>query len=148
MNAVDTNVLIYAYDESSPAKQERARALLTSMEDGVLLWQVACEFIAASRKLVAQGTELAVAWDRLDEIRGAFRVVVPTEGVLRRAREISSRTRAHFWDAMIFAACSEAGVTRLYTKDVPGGGLDALEIVNPSLELVSAETGGRPSSCR
>jgi predicted nucleic acid-binding protein len=50
MNAVDTNVLIYAHDPRDPAKQNKAVTLIASLTDGVLLWQVACEYVAASRK--------------------------------------------------------------------------------------------------
>jgi len=32
---------------------------------------------------------------------------------------------------MLFAACLEAGVTRLYSEDVPGAAIPNLEIVNP-----------------
>ena len=55
MNAVDTNVLIYACDQSDVRRQRLALDLITSTPDCVLLWQVACEFIAASRKLNKQG---------------------------------------------------------------------------------------------
>ena len=51
MIAVDTNVLVYAYDAASSGKRERARALLSSLEQGVLLWQVACEFVAGHERL-------------------------------------------------------------------------------------------------
>lgn len=61
MNAVDTNVLIYARDPRHPFKHERARQLTADMPDGVLLWQVACEFIAASRKLTDVGYTQAQA---------------------------------------------------------------------------------------
>lgn len=30
-----------------------------------------------------------------------------------------------YWDAMIIAACLEAGVTRLYSEDLPGAGAAA-----------------------
>jgi predicted nucleic acid-binding protein len=43
MNAVDTNILIYARDPRDPTKQALATALLSSLTDAVLLWQVACE---------------------------------------------------------------------------------------------------------
>lgn len=72
MNAVDTNVLVYAYDESSPAKRERAQHLLATMSHGVLLWQAACEFIAATRKTLPAGADLSTAWQRLDELRSCF----------------------------------------------------------------------------
>ena len=51
MIALDTNVLIYAYDKAEPERQRTAVDLISQVKDGVLLWQVACEFIAASRKL-------------------------------------------------------------------------------------------------
>ena len=46
MNAVDTNVLIYARDPRDSGKQEKARTLTSNLTDGALLWQVAREFIA------------------------------------------------------------------------------------------------------
>jgi len=51
MNAVDTNILIYVNDPRDAIKQGIASSLIASMTDGVLLWQVACEYLAASRKL-------------------------------------------------------------------------------------------------
>jgi predicted nucleic acid-binding protein len=69
MNAVDTNVLISARDPRDPVKQEKARSLTANLTDGVLLWQVACEFIAASRKLTAIGYTQAQAWGELEQLR-------------------------------------------------------------------------------
>jgi predicted nucleic acid-binding protein len=50
MNAVDTNILIYVKDPRDARKQAVAASLTSSLTDGVLLWQVACEYVAASRK--------------------------------------------------------------------------------------------------
>jgi hypothetical protein len=55
MNAVDTNVLFYAHDSRDPNKQKIAAELIASLNDGALLWQVACEYLWASRKLEAVG---------------------------------------------------------------------------------------------
>jgi predicted nucleic acid-binding protein len=43
MNAVDTNILIYVHDYRDSTKQVTAKALISSLTDAVLLWQVACE---------------------------------------------------------------------------------------------------------
>ncbi|WP_172963162.1 hypothetical protein [Microcystis aeruginosa] len=51
MNAVDTNVLIYVNDSRYPSKQAIAASLVANLTEGVLIWQVACEYLAASRKL-------------------------------------------------------------------------------------------------
>ena len=62
MNAVDTNVLIYVHDPRDFTKQVTASNLLQSLTDGVLLWRVACEYLAASRKLVPFGYNLTQAY--------------------------------------------------------------------------------------
>lgn len=69
MNAVDTNVLIYVRDPRDPVKQQRAVQLTTRLSDGVLLWQVACEFVAASRKLASFGFTQAQAWHEVARLR-------------------------------------------------------------------------------
>jgi len=55
MIAVDTNVLIYACNQADQRRQQIALDPITGSSDGVLLWQVACEFLSASRKLNKQG---------------------------------------------------------------------------------------------
>jgi predicted nucleic acid-binding protein len=132
MIAVDTNVLIYCCDEGDARRQKIALDLVTSARDGLLLWQVAGEFIAASRKLGAQGFSAAAAWARLADFLELFPLVLPTPQVLVHARRLHSEQQVAFWDAMLLGACLEAGVTRLYSEDLPSPAkADSLEIVNP-----------------
>ncbi len=49
MNAVETNVLIYVNDSRDRNKQAIAASLLAGLTEGVLIWQVACEYLAARR---------------------------------------------------------------------------------------------------
>jgi len=132
MTALDTNILIYACDSTDTRRQSAAIDLIARTTDGVLLWQVACEFIAASRKLIAQGFSPAHAWHRLSELAAIFPLVLPTAGALERARELHTEHGWSFWDALIVAACIDCGVRRLYTEDLPGRSPPAgLEIINP-----------------
>jgi predicted nucleic acid-binding protein len=62
MNAVDTNILIYVNDSRDPSKREIASSLVASLTDGVLIWQVACEYLAASRKLEPLGYDRVLWW--------------------------------------------------------------------------------------
>ncbi len=73
MNAVDTNVLIYAHDRRDPRKQALAVSLIQSQADGVLLWQVACEYLSASRKLESQGYSMEQAWQDIRDLRSVSR---------------------------------------------------------------------------
>lgn len=132
MIALDTNVLIYCCDERDPRRQQTALDLVADTTNAVLPWQVACEFIAASRKLAAQGFTPAHAWQRLAEFLALFPLILPVPAVLEGARGIHLQHQWAFWDAMIVSACREAGVSRLYSEDLPGGTkVEGLEIVNP-----------------
>jgi predicted nucleic acid-binding protein len=131
MNAVDTNVLLYVHDPRDRDKQATAAALLQSLTDGVLLWQVACEYIAASRKLEPLGYSRAEAWRNMNDLRRVWTTILPSWSVLERAERLLDSYSLSFWDAMIIAACLEAGVTRLYSEDFDGyPQVDGLEIVN------------------
>ena len=120
MIAVDTNVLIYACDQADPRRQKIALDLITNAQDGVLLWQVACEFLSASRKLSKQGFTPTDAWNRLAEFRDLLPLVLPTDANLARAKELHLARGASLWDALILAACVEAGVETFYSEDLPG----------------------------
>lgn len=132
MNAVDTNILVYANDPRDPRKQAIAGTLLEDIDDGILLWQVVCEFFAASRKLEPFGYGLADAWNDMAELRTTWRTVIPTWNVQIRGYALVRRYSLSYWDALLLGACREAGVQRLYSEDLDThDGLDGLEIVNP-----------------
>lgn len=132
MNAVDTNVLICSRDPRDPKKQEAANNLLASLTGGVLLWQVACEYIAASRKLGQFGYDLTQALADVSDMRAAWLTVLPTWEVADRAERLLQKYSLSFWDALLVAACLEAGVTRLYTEDFDDSlRAEGLEVVNP-----------------
>jgi predicted nucleic acid-binding protein len=114
MIALDTNILIYACDKADPKRQQMALDLISNAADGVLLWQVACEFVAASRKLKSQGFTMSDAWERLADYLSLFPLILPTAGAFERARILHTEAGWSFWDAMIVAACVDCGVTRLY----------------------------------
>ncbi len=132
MIALDTNVLIYCCAEGDPQGKAVALDLVANAEDGVLLWQVAAEFIAASRKLSAQGFTAVAAWERLAEFMDIFPLVLPTPEILERVRRLHTERQIAFWDAMLIGACLTCGVTRLYSEDLPSHTpINGLEVVNP-----------------
>ncbi|HYG78850.1 MAG TPA: PIN domain-containing protein [Pyrinomonadaceae bacterium] len=132
MNAVDTNVLLYVHDYRAPAKQAIAKALVDSLSDVILLWQVACEYIAASRKFAPLGYSSDKAWQDIRKLRALWTVQVPVWEVLEQTEVLMRRYSLSSWDALLVAACLDAGVTRLYTEDF-GDSLRAegLEVINP-----------------
>ncbi len=132
MRAVDTNVLIYIQDSRDLVKQAKASALVASLTDGVLLWQVACEFLAASRKLAAIGYDQKQAFQDLAALRQVWTIVLPSSAVLDRAESLTGRFSLSFWDSVLIAACLEGGIQHFYSEDFDAySNIDGLRISNP-----------------
>lgn len=137
MNAVDTNVYVYALDAGEATKQAKAvelfDRLMQKRDETVMVWQVAGEFLAQLRKWQSQGrlmpAEVDVAFRRA---RAMFPVRTPTEAIFQISFDLHSRFSLSHWDAMLLAACKEAGVTTLYSEDM-GAGTDyaGVTVVNP-----------------
>ncbi len=137
MNAVDTNVYVYALDGDEPDKQAKAvdlfDRLILQPDQTVLVWQVAGEFLGQLRKWQSQGRltpgEVEAAFHRA---RAMFAMRTPTEAILQLSFDLRSRFSLSHWDSMLLAACKEAGVTTLYSEDFdPGTDYDGLTVVNP-----------------
>ncbi|HYO24567.1 MAG TPA: PIN domain-containing protein [Lacipirellulaceae bacterium] len=132
MIAVDTNIHIYAHDSRDARKQLTALQVIESLTSGVLLWQVACEFLAASRKLAPQGHRTE---DSRAVLRDLLEVWTPAGHAwsnLDVAAELVIASSMSWWDALLVAACEQAGVTVLYSDDLGGRpSLRGVTFVNP-----------------
>ncbi|MGL6339646.1 MAG: PIN domain-containing protein [Waterburya sp.] len=131
MNAVDTNILIYVNDPRDPVKQKIAASLVSSLTDGVLVWQVACEYLAASRKLESWGYDKKQAYQNIRDLQQVWYTALPSWAVIDRAEELMNRFSLSHWDSMVIAACLEVNVQTLYTEDFGYSVIDGLKIVNP-----------------
>ena len=133
MNALDTNVWLYAYDARDPLKQNKSQELMANLQPLVLLWQVGCEFVAAARKLEPLGFAREQAWDALAKMQAAVdAVLLPDSEMWLVAPDLQDRFSLHFWDALIVAGCLRGGVKTLYSEDFTHGlKIDDLQIVIP-----------------
>jgi len=132
--AIDTNILVYAVSSDEPEKAAVVEALLTSfaVDSTVLLWQVACELNAVLTRLVARGRAQPDVLQLAELVCTRFALVMPTPAVLGRGLRIHRERQVSFWDAMLIAACVEAGVTTLYTEDSQSAGvIESVRLVNP-----------------
>jgi predicted nucleic acid-binding protein len=122
MNAVDTNVWIYSYDARDPAKQQQAGAIVTALAGAhtlILPWQVGCEFLAASRKLLPQGFTNDLAWQALANMRRMSEALALPDALdWDAARQFMAQDMLSFWDALLLATCIRHGVATLYTEDM------------------------------
>ncbi len=117
----DTNVIVYAHDNSAPAKRDKARKLLLqALADGtgVLSAQVLGEtFISLTKKL---GVAEESAADEILQL-SAYRVVEVSSSLVLRALDIKSDFQLSYWDALIVAAAEHAGCGTLFSEDLNDG---------------------------
>jgi len=119
---LDTNVLVYAYDASAPAKQTVAQELVRKAIAGeiVISNQVLGEFAATMLHKVsppARPEDVIAVLDVLAPIK----LVVPDGGIVRRAVEARSAYGLHFYDGMIVAAAERAKCGRIWSEDLNAG---------------------------
>ena len=136
---VDTNVFIYAHDPADADKQSRAVELLQTLTDRKVLTvtaQVLNEFyVRATRpnRLPSLSHEEAV--EILADIIASAKVLPLTAAVTLRALDAVKRHRMSFWDALIWAAARENGVTVIYTEDTSGmPEIEGVRYINPFVE--------------
>jgi len=134
MNAVDTNILVYAICADEPAKSAASMRLLDELTaaDTVLLWQVACELGAVLTRLRASGRTTLDAAEAVQAYRGRFPLVLPSPTILNDGLRIHLDDQVSYWDAMLLAACADAGVKRLNSEDLPSRSIiRGVEVFNP-----------------
>ncbi len=137
MNAVDTNVLVYAFDADEPVKQAKAQHLLDRLVprrgETELRWQVAGEFLNCLRKWQATGRMSAEDVEaNFGDIIASFPLRLPVASLFAVSFELRARYSLSHWDSLLVAGCKEAGVDVLYTEDLDAGtNYDGVRIVNP-----------------
>ncbi len=137
MNAVDTNVFVYAIDDGQPIKQPLARSLIAGLAQQPgqtkLPWQVATEFLQVLRRWQSQGRVDAQRVDEeYDDLLELFDLVLPTQTTLLVSRRLTARYSLSHWDSLLIAACIEAGVDTLYSEDMGDGVVyDSVTVINP-----------------
>jgi len=129
---VDSNVLLYALDQSDPSKQQAARnwyIALWKSRMGRVSFQVLSEFCVNAIRLHPTARNEARA-----EVRDLFawNPVVIDSALLELGWKLQDRYQLSYWDALIVAAAKVASCGYLLTEDLQAGQkLDGIEVVNP-----------------
>jgi predicted nucleic acid-binding protein len=137
MNAIDTNILVYAHDADEPTKQAKATSLLNQLVqhplETVLLWQVSGELLSCLRKWESAGRISAKDVEaNFRDVLAMFPLRIPTVVVFDVSFRLRSRFSLSHWDSLLVAACKVHGVTTLYTEDLDeGASYDGVTVVNP-----------------
>ena len=131
---VDTNVLLYVYDEADPAKQARSREWIRhcwESRHGRVSTQVLNEFYTNARKRFSA----AIApGDARAEVRRLqqWNPWVIDAATIETAWAVESRWGVNYWDALMVSAAQHMGCRWLLTEDLQHGQkIDLITVINP-----------------
>jgi predicted nucleic acid-binding protein len=130
---VDTNILVYRFDHSEPAKRAVAKRLLDKALPGslVISTQVLQEFyVVTTRKLVRplRPDQASEAVEHLS----ALPVVGADADFVRSAIDLSQTSGLSLWDALIVQAAAEARCDQILSEDLEDGTtLQGVRVDNP-----------------
>ena len=135
---VDTNVLVYRFDERYPAKQARATALLRAgLSDRTLKLphQAVVEFVSVVSRPARGGAPIlppADARREAEELLAIYEVLYPTEDVVRVALRGADAYQLSWYDAHLWAYAQHFGLDTLYSEDFQHDRLyGRVRVINP-----------------
>jgi predicted nucleic acid-binding protein len=135
---LDTNILVYTFDQENPGKRERAGALVAKAlteSRGVVSYQVVQEFLNAAVRKFSKPLTLADAQRYLTVVLEPLCAVFASVELFHQALDLADRWRYPFYDSLIVAAALQSGCSVLFSEDLQHGQkIGNLRIVNPFLE--------------
>jgi predicted nucleic acid-binding protein len=138
---VDTNVLVYRFDDRFPEKQRAATKLLRRgiEEDSLRVpHQAIVEFVAAVTRPIRGHIILSVteALREAEELLKQFTVIYPNEAVVRQAIRGCATYQMNWFDAHLWSYAEHYGLTEILTEDLQHDRLyGSVRVVNPFLGL-------------
>ncbi len=135
---LDTNVIIYSFDDSSPQKRDTASKLIEQSliyKNGCITTQVAQECMHA---LIAKFKHIVTLNDLRIYLGGVLEPLcrpLPPFSLFRQALLVQERWKFNFYDALIVAGALALECDRLYTEDMQHGQrIEGLTIINPFID--------------
>ncbi len=138
MRFFDTNVLVYAQDDSNPEKQRIAIELITHAlevnHDGCISTQVLQEFCNTMCKKTRRTKE------EIDGMLDGFRELLKTDvtvDLVRHALDVKDEYGIQYYDALIVSAAERLGCSEIVSEDLNEGQLyRGMKVINPFALLV------------
>lgn len=131
---VDTNLFVYAHDESAGRKRKVARELIAGLwesREGCASVQVLQELFVNLTSKVPRPLPARDAVAVIEDI-SVWTVHSPGPRDVLSAIELHKRASVSFWDVMSLTSARSSGCHVLYSEDLnPGQSYDGVPVVNP-----------------
>jgi predicted nucleic acid-binding protein len=132
---VDTNVLVYFYDQNSLDKQECASLVLNRLQEaglGRMSTQTLAEFVNAAMRILDPPLTAAQAYEQVSMFAASWPVLDLTpQIVLEAARGVRDHGLAYY-DAQIWATARLNQISIVFSEDFQDGQiLEGVRFANP-----------------
>jgi len=132
---LDTNLFVYTFDSSAPAKAKKAAQLIRRAADtgeGIISYQVVQEFFSVAFRRFTQPMSVAEAEQYLITVLRPLLAVHSSPAIYFEAMRIAEKHRISWYDSLIVAAALEGQCEKLYSEDFQHGRkIGTLRIENP-----------------
>ena len=133
---VDTNILVYCFDDADPAKKEKAIQIMEGLWEpskGVLSLQVLKEFFVTVTEKLANKMDFRDAKAAVIDLL-SWNIFYETQSSLERTFEIIQRHHLSLWDANILSAAILSDCNTVYSEDLQHNQtIEGVRIINPLL---------------
>jgi predicted nucleic acid-binding protein len=121
---LDTNVFVYSFDASVPAKARRARQLIrraVATRKGIVSYQVVQEFFNVALRRFAQPMTVPEAEQYLATVFRPLMAIHSSQALYGEALRLSGKYSLSWYDSLIVAAALEGESSVLYSEDLHHG---------------------------
>lgn len=134
---LDTNIFVYSFDRSAPAKARRAAQLIheaLTTQKGVVSYQVVQEFFNVALKRFSQPMPAADAGQYLGTVFRPLLAVHSSQALYADALFLHAQSGLAWYDALMVSAAVQARCEILFSEDLQHGQrFGALQVRNPFL---------------
>jgi len=132
---LDTNIFVYSFDRSAPAKSRKAKQLIRSAlttQKGIVSYQVVQEFFNVALRKFSSPMAMADAEQYLGTVFRPLLGVHSSQALYGDALRIQTNSGFAWYDSLIVAAALQAKCDLLYTEDLQHNRrFGELRIANP-----------------
>jgi predicted nucleic acid-binding protein len=132
---LDSNILIYTFDDVALEKQRIAQELVrTALKDGsgVISYQVVQEVLNVLTRKLPRSMDVSDATRYLGVTLEPLWRVQPSAELFRAGLALQARYQFGLYDSLIVAAALSAGCSRLYSEDLQHGQrIEGLTVEDP-----------------
>jgi predicted nucleic acid-binding protein len=134
---LDTNVFVYSFDQSAPAKARKATHLIRealTTQKGVISYQVVQEFFNVALRRFSQPMQAADAAQYLNVVFHPLLAVHSSQGLYAEALFLHAQSGLSWFDSLIVSAAIKGRCEILFSEDLQHGQrFGSLQVCNPFL---------------